>query len=470
MFDGLRKAYDICQVSLEKERKVATIDRKADELEFMAASIEIIETPVSPLARIMTLLLISIIPIGITWAWFSEVETEAIAEGIIIPLGKVKTVQSLEIGKVKKILIHEGQHVDKEELLLVIDPTSSEVDVKQVEDDLQVASLNSFRLHTLFKAIEDQMQPMLLSDNFTEFELDPDRLKRQQKILHHEYNHYLKTDEHLQESIQQKKAAIEAVQATISRLKKLEPLHEEMEAAVNQLYKKGFSSKIEWIKAREQHIETVQQIKIEKEHLKEAVANLSSAKNEKMVFAEDFHKKNQNELDENQQKKRVAQLILRKARERDLNCYLRSPVSGTVQQLAVTTIGGVVEPAQSLMKIVPEDIALEVEAQVLNKDIGFININQPVDVKIESFPYTYFGQIKGYVDFISQDAAVNPEGVSTYPVRVTLEENSLKINGEYRMLQPGMAVTVEIKTGIRSLLEYFLSPLQRYKDESLNDR
>lgn len=162
-----------------------------------------------------------------------------------------------------------------------------------------------------------------------------------------------------------------------------------------------------------------------------------------------------------------------------------------MQQLAIHTIGGVVTPAQQLMVVVPKGNTLEVEAFVQNKDIGFVNAGQEAQIKIETFSFTKYGTIHGEVLNVSSDAIqqdnkpqTQPQNNSSftandsdkasgglvYAARVKLEKSTMQVEGKTINLTPGMAVTVEIKTGKRRLIEYFLSPLIQYKDESLRER
>lgn len=149
---------------------------------------------------------------------------------------------------------------------------------------------------------------------------------------------------------------------------------------------------------------------------------------------------------------------------------LHAPVSGTVQQLAIHTVGGVVTPAQALLAVVPSEEALEVEAAMLNKDIGFVRPGQRVAVKVESFPYTRYGYLDGTVESVSHDAAQDEKMGLVFPARVKLAAATLVIDGVKVKLSPGMALSVEIKTGKRRVIDYLLSPLQQRRDESLQER
>jgi len=149
---------------------------------------------------------------------------------------------------------------------------------------------------------------------------------------------------------------------------------------------------------------------------------------------------------------------------------LRAPVEGTVQQLAIHTVGGVVTPAQALMAIVPSEELLEVEATVLNKDIGFVRPGQRATVKVESFPYTRYGYLEGIVETVSHDAAQDENLGLIFPARVKLQNASLVIDGVKVMLTPGMSLSVEIKTGKRRVIDYLLSPLQEHTTEAFKER
>jgi hemolysin D len=175
-------------------------------------------------------------------------------------------------------------------------------------------------------------------------------------------------------------------------------------------------------------------------------------------------------LQEARQKAAVQIQELAKARYQKNLASLTAPVSGTVQQLAVHTVGGVVTPAQALMVIVPANQPVEVEAMLENKDVGFVHVGQPVTVKVETFTFTRFGTIDGEVLNVSEDAIEDEKRGLIYSSRIRLKSNQIQVNGRQVALSPGMSVTAEIKTDRRRVINYVLSPLQQYKDESFRER
>ncbi len=186
----------------------------------------------------------------------------------------------------------------------------------------------------------------------------------------------------------------------------------------------------------------------------------------------------------------LAQDII-KAEQRTTLQTLTAPVGGVVQQLAIHTIGGVVTPAQALMLIVPAETRLEIEAMISNRDIGFVEVGQEAAIKIDTFNFTRYGLLNGKVLTVSHDAIARDkpqerlvdkqQGAETsssepkgqelvYAARVSLDRTQMEVENKTVNLSPGMAVTVEIKTGSRSIISYLLSPLIRYKHDSLRER
>ncbi|WP_114954960.1 HlyD family type I secretion periplasmic adaptor subunit [Sphingosinicella terrae] len=161
--------------------------------------------------------------------------------------------------------------------------------------------------------------------------------------------------------------------------------------------------------------------------------------------------------------------LRRSARRRQLQ-QLRAPVDGVVQQLAVHTVGGVVQPAQPLMVIVPLGSEVEVEAQVLNKDIGFVREGQPVRVKFEAFPFTDYGWIEGTVETISRDAVQDEQLGLVYTARVRLGRNYIMLGERRQAIGPGMAVQAEVRTGRMRIIQYLLSPISETVSEAGRER
>jgi hemolysin D len=175
-------------------------------------------------------------------------------------------------------------------------------------------------------------------------------------------------------------------------------------------------------------------------------------------------------LEELEKQNRAQRQELIKASDIAGNQVLLSPVDGVVQQLKVHTINGVVSPAEQLLVVVPKDQTLEVEARVLNKDIGFVRAGQRVSLKVEAFPFTRYGVIEGTVTSISNDAIADEKLGLYYAARVKVQKSTMFVDGVDVLLSPGMAVTAEVTTGTRRLIEFVLSPVMEHVKESGRER
>jgi hemolysin D len=180
---------------------------------------------------------------------------------------------------------------------------------------------------------------------------------------------------------------------------------------------------------------------------------------------------------------------LKKARQKEAYSRLLAPVAGSVQQLTVHTIGQVVTTGQQLMIVVPKGTKLEVEANLLNRDKGFVREGQEARIKVETFDFTKYGVIDGVVTDVSNDAvslgqnggpqsgqgqaaavAAAGAGALVFPVRIALSRETIRVGGKEAPLTPGMSVVAEVKTGNRRVIEYLLSPLLKLKDEAFRER
>jgi hemolysin D len=177
-----------------------------------------------------------------------------------------------------------------------------------------------------------------------------------------------------------------------------------------------------------------------------------------------------NELDELTRQCEAVRQELAKVRDLGSKQVLYAPVKGTIKGLVANTVGGVVSPAQVLMELVPMDEILEVEAFISNQDIGYVRATQTAEVKIHTFPFTKYGVIDATVAQVADDATVDEKLGLIYRTRLVLAKNKILVDGRDVPLMPGMAVSAEIATDKRRLIEFFLAPLLRMKDESLRER
>jgi hemolysin D len=245
---------------------------------------------------------------------------------------------------------------------------------------------------------------------------------------------------------------------------------QERSRAFEQLLEKKYVSRLQYLQLEEDRINKQQQLAALKQQLAQDRAALAEAKQNHQAIQSEFKKARQAELAVIETKAASLSQELIKAKTRTRLQKLVAPVDGVVQQLAVHTIGGVVTPAQQLMVLVPKEEQIEVEAWVENKDIGFVNLGQTAEIKVEAFPFTRYGTIEGTITSLSKDAVPIEKVGLVYAARVAMAKTTIEVETKTVNLSPGMNVSVEIKTGQRRLIEFFLSPLLRGAKESLRER
>jgi hemolysin D len=237
-------------------------------------------------------------------------------------------------------------------------------------------------------------------------------------------------------------------------------------------------------------VEQQQELIVQRSRLQETVASIAALTESRTQAVAEFHRTLHGQLAEAERKAEGLAYDLAKSEQKVNAQYLRSPLDGTVQQLAIHTVGGVVTPAQILLAVVPLHSHLEIEAMILNRDVGFIRPKQPVEIKVDTFNFTKYGLLQGEVLSVSKDAIVREKPVDksekslgadstsseprgqelSFAARISLDSSEMQIDGNAIKLTPGMAVTVEIKTGSRSVMGYLMSPILRYRHESLRER
>ncbi len=218
------------------------------------------------------------------------------------------------------------------------------------------------------------------------------------------------------------------------------------------------------------YLEAANELRIYKTQLEQIESEILLAKEEYQLVTQLFKNEILDKIRQTTDSVKLLALELEKNEQRQQASVITAPVSGKVQQLKVHTEGGVVTTAETLMIIVPENDTLEVTALIQNKDIGFIDVGQDVIIKVEAFPYTRYGYLVGKVKNINLDAIENQQLGLVFNVIISIEENNLSIGNKNIPLSSGMAVNAEIKTGMRSVISYLLSPLEESVKESLRER
>ena len=336
------------------------LPKEDDSHEFKPILAEIEDTPLNPIGNTIFWIIISFMLIAGLWMYFGKVDIVVTAQGIIIPTGEEKLVQSLDKGIVSTIAVKEGDYVTEGQIVAIVSPAEHE--------------------------------PGLELNNIKEEEA---KVVAQLKDSRSKYKIALNT-----------KNRLEDVRDIIPQSRYDDALKE-----VTELY----------------------------HNIGALSASLSEIRNKRI------------QLEKQKQ-------------------ILKSPIDGYVNTIFVHTVGGVVTPAEKIMTIVPKDASMQIKAKVLNQDVGFIEPNMPVSIKVDTYNFQKYGILNGIVTVVSPNSIEDERLGDIYEVYIEPQNTTLVVEGKEQTIKYGMTTTNEIKIGKRRIIEFFIYPLIKYMDESIKVR
>jgi len=463
--NAITRHWDVVKVALADEKARAHGLVRTEELSFLPAAMEIVERPVSPTARATTWVSLVLMLLTILWLTFGRIDVVASAQGRLIPADNVKLIQPADAGVVRSILVHDGQRVRRGQPLIELDPTMSTAEATQAQRALETAELDAARGRAILSALDGHgLRFAAPAGTSVEIAAVQTALARAQlaDIVATAQTHAA-----------DRQAAVAArgearVQAT--KLNETLPLLDEQIAANEQLLAKGFVSKLKVIEMRRQRLSAARDRDIALQTSSRASAQMASAGSGMAQSAAEARVHVLSDLAKAESEVRLRREELTKARQKSSLQRLLSPVDGIVAQLAVHTIGGVVEAAKPVMVVVPSGGTLIAEVKVLNKDAGFVRAGQPAAIKLEAFPFTRYGTVPGRIESISSDAVEDEKLGLVYTARVLLGRETLLRDASMVPLTAGMAVTADLQTGRRSILSYLVSPIDEARLQAGRER
>ncbi|WP_281560655.1 HlyD family type I secretion periplasmic adaptor subunit [Thalassomonas sp. RHCl1] len=433
------------------------------EYEFQPGYLEIVERPPAPwtkrLATGITCLLLAIL----AWSVIGRLDIHAQASGKLIVSSNSKVVQAAEPGEITTINVADGQQVKAGEVLISLNPVGVQAEIRELQEQFTFQQLESARLQALLT-----QTPL---ENF----IAPDSASGQQvstarAFLTSEWRDISTQLDNYASQLKVNEADRQARQNELNELEKLQSnAQRRLEASKTLADVKQFAL-MELLQLESELLE-VRRLSSEKQgEFDVLAAQVKSLENQRDNFIAKTRRENLEKLSQSQGTLAVLKQKLVQAREKYRQHNLIAPVDGVVQQLAVHTLGGVVQAAQQLMVIVPDEVPLEAEVMVLNKDVGFVYAGQGVEIKIDAFPYTRYGTIKGEVAHISRDAVENEQLGLVFPAKVLINSSTILVDDKQVPLQAGMSINGEIRTGDRRVIDYLLSPIQQYQSEAMGER
>lgn len=412
-----------------------------DSHEFLPIIAEIEEEPVNPLGRTMFWILVTLIGCTVLWLFFGKADVVVSARGKIIPDGEVKIIQPLETGVIKKILVKEGDFVKKGQVLMEIDPSTTEPHLESMKANLEYINLERKRLNAA-------------SSGHSFGVVDSESAQTQKSL-------YQTSLADLNNQLQAKRKEIQGIDEEISNYKKQLSINLAKEQRMNNVSDIIAKNDLEKVKAENvEYRSKIQELRHQRAKTQEEANYIRS----------NFKTQNLNELADRDKKATELDANIKEVEFRKQQQNIVSPVDGYVNTLLVHTVGGVVTPAEKLVSVVPLNAPLIIKATVINKDIGFIREQMPVLVKIDTFDFQKYGMINAVVKKVSKDSVEDQRLGPIYDVYITPLNKTLMVEGRETPISTGMSLTAEIKVNKRRIIEFFIYPMIKYWNQAIQVR
>ena len=439
------------------------------ERQFLPAALEILETPAPALPRAIVWTIVLALAFSIAWATIGKIDEVAVAAGKVIAADKTKIIQPAETGVVKRILVADGQRVKAGQVLIELEAaaTATAAEAARNREALMAARLEAARYDALARAARGTATlPSLTAPKSAARTL----VEAESRAMMSQYHEHRARLAALDAEIAKRTAEAASVQELAKKLAQTLPIAQRRAEDYKNLVQQKFVSEHGYLEREQTRIEQERDLAFQEARVRELKAGVEETRRRRESLIAEFERTTVNSKVDADKRAALLEQELVKAETREKQQVLTAPVEGTVQQLAVHTVGGVVTPAQALMVIAPSDYQAEVEAMLENKDVGFVKVGQRAEVKVETFPFTRYGTLPGTVSYVSQDAAPDEKRGLLFQARVRLERASLRVDERDVALTPGMAVTAEISTGKRRVIDFFLDPVRKVANEGLRER
>lgn len=400
---------------------------------------------------------------AIWWANQTELDEVTRGEGKVIPSSKIQVIQNLEGGILAEVLVSEGELVEKGDVLLKIDDT-------RFSSTFDETKLKYWELLARASRLEAESRGK-------ELELPEELQNERPSLAAAERSLYLTRQRELQSSIdvleqqaRQRQQEMAETQAKLNKLRTSYELSNEELKMSEPLVGVGVISEVEILRLKR----TVNDLRGEMETTRLAIPRIRSGLSEVRQKIEDakvrFQSEAASQLSEVQAELGRTQTTVVSAKDRVSRTQVRAPVRGKINRLMINTVGGVIQPGEDLVEIVPVDDSLLIEAHIRPSDIAFLRPGQNAMIKFTAYDFSIYGGLPATLERISADTITNEEDESFYLIYLRTEKNYIDSNKGPLEIIPGMTVTVDILTGKKSVLDYLLKPILKAKNEALRER
>ncbi|SME92798.1 membrane fusion protein, adhesin transport system [Tistlia consotensis] len=428
--------------------------RARDDQDFMTSLHGAVSRRPSLGAHLLLLAIVVFLVWAVVWAGWAEIDQVTSGPGRVIPSRQVQLVQNLEGGILSEILVHEGDSVAKDQVVMQLDNT-------QFLSDFRENHVKLLGLRAVIERLRAEIDghPLVFAEEVAQ--ALPRVVASERALYESRAQEIASTVGKLEQEGNQRRRELEETQAKIAQLERSVALARQEIGILKPLVDRGINAPVELIRLRREENQYVGDLEVAHhsiERIKAAVAETEQGKAEARA---QFRSRALKELNEAQVNAQALEQVLASRNDRVQRTVVRSPVAGTVKRIMVNTVGGVVQPGQDLMEIVPAEDALFVEARIKPADIAFLRPGLPARVKISAYDYTIYGLLPAELELIGADSILDEKtGESHYLIRVRTTENRMRdARGEVLPIIPGMTATVDVLTGTHTVLQYLLKPV-----------
>lgn len=400
---------------------------------------------------------------GLLWANYTELDEVTVGQGKVIPSSHVQIVQNLEGGILKEIHIEVGQTVEKNQLLMTIENTEALSSLRERQAEYVGLLVRAARLSA--EATGD-------TPNFDEPTRQnyPDVVRREMSLYENRKESLRANQAVFEQQVLQKEQEVIELEAKLNNLITSFELANEELRLTRPAFNEGAVSRVELLQLERQVNQMRGDMKATQLALPRAQSALVEAKTKLVESDAKYRAEAQEDLTGVRSKLDQIAEVNVSLEDKVQRTQVRSQVKGIVKQLQINTVGGVIQPGQSLMEIVPLEDSLLIESKIRPEDIGFIKPGLNAVVKLSAYDFAIYGGLQGEVENITADTILDEEGNSFYIVRVRTDKNFLGSDAAPLPIIPGMQATVDVLTGKKSLLDYLLKPILKAQQNALRER
>lgn len=417
------------------------------------------------LANIILLAVLAFFILAILWASWAEIDQVSSGEGRVIPSGHVQVVQNLEGGILSELNVREGDHVENGQVLMQLDDT-------QFSSDFMENRLKFLGLQAVVARLQAEIDGTALKFP-PEIEKQLPAVVQAERALHQaRTREEAATVAKIEAQYQQKIHEADETRARIDQLHTVIKLARQEMAILEPLVAKGINAPIEVIRLKREASQNEGDLAVAKQQVLKLAASIEETKQALAEARAQFRGRALKELNEAQVNLASLGQVVTSRDDKLRRTVIRAPVTGTVKQIFINTIGGVVRPGMDLMEIVPAEENLLVEAKIRPSDIAFMHPGLEATVRFTAYDYTIFGSLQATLDQISADTIVDEEKKERfYMIRLRTKTNSLlDKSGRPLPIIPGMTVTVDVKTGKRTVMQYLMKPFHKLSIRAFHER